>query len=173
MQQGLAGAQPPADWRLWLAETIKVEADLHSGTAGVIDEEFYHRLHQYLDQLTPPPEVCEAVRFLEGLARWDFAVAASAAERLLQPAIQGQSWIPVDQLRDGVVVAKLRLGDAAGARHAFAALAKQSERGEADAQTLLLGAYLDAADKLSAGPVPGTRVSWHCTNETQPAQQRQ
>jgi predicted membrane-bound spermidine synthase len=172
-QQGLAAAKPPADWRLWLAETIQVEADLHSGTAGVIDEEFYHRLHQYLDQLSPPPEVCEAVRFLEGLARWDFTAVASAAYRLLQPAIHGQSWIPVDQLRDGVVVAKLRLGDAAGARHAFAALAKQSERGETDAQTLLLGAYLDAADKLPAGPAPDTHVSWHCANEAQPAQHGQ
>jgi hypothetical protein len=158
----LATPHPPADWRLWLQETMQVEADLHGGTAGTVDETFYQALHHYLDQHTPPPEVCDAVLFLEGLGRWDFAAASSAADRLLQSAVDGTSWMPVDQLRDGAVAAKLLLGDTAGARQYLEALAAQAKRDQRDLRSRLLEAYVAQAHKLPPRSVPSPSLSWTC-----------
>jgi hypothetical protein len=158
----LTAQRPPADWRTWLTETLIVEAALHTGTTGVVDETFYNAIHRYFETYTPPAEVCDAMLFTEGLGRWDFATASAAADRLIQPAQQGQSWIPVDQLRDGAVVAKLLVGDVAGARNYFQALAKRTERSPHDLRSWLLAAYVLYAEQLPKGPVSRSTVTWRC-----------
>lgn len=158
----LTAQRPPADWRAWLTETLIIEAALHTGTTGVVDETFYSALHRYFETYTPPAEVCDALLFTEGLGRWDFATASAAADRLLQPAQQGQSWVPVDQLRDGAVVAKLLVGDVAGARNYFQALAKRTERSPHDLRSGLLAAYVLYAEQLPKGPVSRSTVTWQC-----------
>jgi len=159
----LSAELPPADWRLWLQETLQVEADVHSGTAGVVDEVFYTTLHRYLERRHPPAEVCDAVLFREGLARWDFAAVASAAEGLLQSVLDGQAWIDADQFRAGAVIARLFLGDVPGAREYFVTLASQVDRSERDLRTRLLKAYLQASDKLPERPAVSARVPWTCS----------
>lgn len=159
----LSADLPPADWQLWLHETLQVEADLHSGTAGVVDETFYTTLHRYLERRHPPAEVCDAVLFREGLARWDFAAVASAVEGLLPSVRDGQEWMDADQFRDGAVLAKLFLGDVAGARHYFATLASQVDRSEGDLRTRLLKAYIREPAKLPERPVLTTHVPWTCS----------
>ena len=129
---------------------------MDGGTAGVVDESFYGRLERYLDRMKAPQEVRQAVAFMHGLAAWDFAAASRAADGLRQPAAEGLSWLPVDQLRDGAVVAKLCSGDAAGARRYFKALAARSERRPGDLRTILLQAYLDAAEAAAARRTKGS-----------------
>ncbi len=128
---------------------------MHGGTAGIVDEEFYGRITRFMERHKAPAEVREAVAFLHGLAAWDFAAASHAADGLLTPASRGESWIPVDQLREGAVVAKLRMGDVTGARRYFNALASHSERKLEDLRTRLLDAFLDAAEAGVARRVKG------------------
>jgi hypothetical protein len=104
------------------------------------------------------------MRFREGLARWDFAAVASAAERLLQPISEGQAWMEADQFRDGVVIAKLFLGDVAGARQYFEALASHVGRSARDLRSRLLNAYLQAPEKLPERPRSTASVSWTCSD---------
>lgn len=159
---------PPADWQAWLRETLQVEADLHSGAAGVADEAFYTALHRYLERRHPPAAVCDAVLFREGLARWDFAAVASAAEGLLESVRDGQGWIDADHFRDGAVLAKLFLGDVTGARYYFVTLASQVERSERDLRTRLLEAYMRDPEKLPERPPLTARVPWTCSTRWAP-----
>lgn len=161
-QHSLVGEQPPADWGAWLHETLAVEAALHRGTAGVADETFYNALHQYLALHTPPALVCDTLLFVEGLARWDFAVVTEAADRLLQPTLQGQGWLPMNQLREGAVVAKLLRGDASGAQQYFLALAEKEKQHVPDLRTRLLAAYVDHPEMLPQRLSFESQVTWQC-----------
>jgi hypothetical protein len=159
----LDSALGPLDWQLWLRDTLQVETDLHSGTAGVVDEGFYTTLHDYLKRHYPPAEVCDVVLFREGLGRWDFTAVVSAAGRLQQSVLDGAGWIDPDHFRDGVVIAKLFLGDVAGAREDFVTLASQVDRSERHLRTRLLKAYLEAPEKLPERPALNARVPWTCS----------
>jgi hypothetical protein len=154
---------PPADWRRWLQDTVQVEADVHGGTAGVVDEEFYRSLHEYLDRHRPPAPVCDAVVYMEALWRWDFVSAARAADALLPSAVAGESWIKVDELRDGAATAKLLTGDVVGARQYFDALGPQTARRPDDLRSRLLEAYVRYPETLPRFASPAGAVSWDCT----------
>jgi spermidine synthase len=154
---------PPANWRLWFQDALTIEAMLHAGTAGVADEDFYFALRHYVARYGAPIGICHAVRFAEGLARWDFAAAAQAADSLLQDALAGQSWVPVEILRDGAVVAKLVTGDTAGARRYFSALATQSTLQANDLRTRLLNALVTRPMQPVRTPLPNGRVMLICT----------
>jgi hypothetical protein len=78
------------------------------------------------------------------VAAWDFATAAAAADRLAPKVAEGGTWVDPDELAEGGVVAKLRLGDAAGARRLALLLAARRRRaGELPGR--LMDAYLAAA----------------------------
>ncbi len=158
----LAVDRPPADWRLWLNDVMRIEAALHGGTAGTADEDFYQALHHYLKRHDAPPDICHAITFIEGLARWDFAAAARAADFLLQSAINGESWIQVDLLRDGAAVSKLLIGDVTGARRYFGVLATKSRPAPAHLGFRLLTAYLLHGEKLPKRPLPSTSMVSLC-----------
>ncbi len=129
-----------------------------SRTAGVVDEDFYHSLHRYLDEHPAPEGVRDAIIFVEGLARWDFTAATHAADRLLESAVDAVSRVPADELRDGAVVSKLLTGDTAGARRHFDALSRKVRRERNDLRSRLLEAYLVKAESLAQQP-PGIAMS--------------
>jgi hypothetical protein len=83
-----------------------------------------------------------AIDFLHGLATWDYAQAAHAADPLLVEAAKGEVWLDPDQLRDGAVIAKLAIGDRTGARVAFRDLISGSARSVTDLRTRLLYSYI-------------------------------
>jgi hypothetical protein len=153
LQTSFLSNGPPSSWRIWLADVIRAEGDAHRGTAGDIDREFYAPLREYLARTDPPAEVRGAVDFVEALAGWDFTTAAGAADLLLRPAIVGESWIPVDLLRDGAVVAKILTGDVAGARYFFEALRGRSERSPDDLRSRLLQAFLSRGEASGPGSI--------------------
>lgn len=136
----VSSPSPPADWWLWLQDFRIVEADRNGGTAGAADEAFYRAVARYLERHTAPPGVRHAVAFYRGLAEWDFAEASRAADALIEAAARGEVWLEPEELLAGAVVARLRLGDVAGARRIHAMLAGPETR-----QNLRLGvvaAYL-------------------------------
>jgi hypothetical protein len=89
---------------------------------------------------------------VHGLAAWDFAEASRAADVLVPLAAAGDSWISPDVLREGTVVARLRLGDVRGARSALDALRSQSSRGQGDLRGELLSAWVARAERDRPSP---------------------
>ncbi|HJU66091.1 MAG TPA: hypothetical protein VJ596_10460, partial [Gemmatimonadaceae bacterium] len=144
-QNSLDAERAPTDWSSWVSDAVAVEQDVHGGTAGVVDEEFYGQVRRFLDRHSAPPEARAVFDFLYGMSIWDFESASTAADVLLKPAVARKDWLDVDVLRDGAVVAKLRTGDAAGARHFMGVLAARSDRGAEDMRSRLLDSYLRAA----------------------------
>ena len=132
----------PGDWQVWVQSVAWVEAGVHGGMAGVVDTSFYRSLYAYLDRTHAPPTARAAIDFLHGLATWDYAQAARAADPLVAEAGRGQLWLDGDELRDGAVIAKLGVGDRAGARAAFRGLISRSARKITDLRTRLLFSYI-------------------------------
>lgn len=142
LDAAFAAGSGPDDWHAWFSDWLTAERDLHGGTAGVADEAFFARTDAFLARHAAPREVQEAVAFVHGLAGWDFAAVARAGEAL---AGQSREWVPPDALRDGLTVARLRLGDVQGAKLAWQSLADRSQRPDADLRTLLVRAHLEDA----------------------------
>ena len=108
-----------------------MERVLHGGTAGVADEAFYARVRAYLLRAGAPTLARAAVDFAHGLAAWSFAEASRAGGTLIDAFRRDSvTWVPVSQLRNGTAVARLRLGDSAGATAAFRALAGLGDEGD-------------------------------------------
>lgn len=141
-QSVLAGDQPPADWRLWLVDALVVERDLHGGTAGVADETFYDGIRRYARRHGAPAAVHAAIAFQHGLAAWDFAEAADAAQALIDEAQRGTFWLEPELLRDGATFARLATGDVEGARQAWESLGRFDRRTRDDLRVRLLEALL-------------------------------
>ena len=151
-QNALRADRAPGDWRSWVGTTLAVEDVLGRGTAGVADGEFFASVGQFLDRHDAPQIVRDAIAFRRGLAAWDFAEVSRAADALLPGALGGAGWIPVDELVDGGVVAKLLLDDVDGAERFFEALAPYRRRSLVDLRSPLLRAYLDAFKSASPRP---------------------
>ena len=139
----LAGSAAPPDWELWFRSVLVVERELHGPAAGVADERFYDALHRYLARARAPEVVLASAQFMHALATWDFQRASQAADRLMADQTLGTGWLPPDMLRDGAVVAKLRIGDVPGARRIFDRL---TYAGSDELWPRLLEAYLVAAE---------------------------
>jgi hypothetical protein len=138
----LAGGLAPTNWRLWLEAMSQTEADLAGGTAGVADESFFAGAMRYAKRFRAPAGVQDALAFRRALAAWDFPEAARAGERLGQAALQGTSWIPPDELRDGLVLARVRAGDPSGAERTLRDLLPLSRRPPGSLRSLLLTALV-------------------------------
>ena len=146
LERQLAGSTPPADWRLFVDDVRESERLLHGGTAGVADDAFYGRLRQYVARVNAPAAVRAAIDFLHGLAAWDYAEASRAGEGLLAAREHDKvDWLPVSFTRNGLVVARIQLGDFVGARAAFTAYARNAREDEFTAR--VLAAYLLEQEK--------------------------
>ncbi|HKO16448.1 MAG TPA: fused MFS/spermidine synthase, partial [Gemmatimonadaceae bacterium] len=146
VERELATSRAPVDWHLWLDGVRDAERVLHGGTAGVADEGFYDRVRAYLRRTAAPAPVVASVDFLHGLAAWNFAEASRAGQVLVDARLRDSTnWLPVALTRDGLVVARLRLGDYPGARAAFRAFARDAD--ESPFRARLLAAYLLEAER--------------------------
>ena len=135
---------PPADWELWFRTVVAVEAELHGPAQGVADERFYGTLHRYLERAGAPDVTRATADFMHALARWDFPAASRAVDRIMSDPSLGTGWVPPEMLRDGGVVAKLMIGDVAGARRIYDRL---TVAGDTELRARLLGAYITAATR--------------------------
>jgi hypothetical protein len=136
-EHSLTHAEPPTDWHQWVGAFSRSEALLHGGSSGVADEDFYGRVYRYLDAAHAPSDARAAVDFTHGLAAWNFTQASQAADTLITEFLRDSlPWIDFNELRDGAVVARMKLGDLEGARRAFKALAPETEQSDFTAQLL-------------------------------------
>jgi hypothetical protein len=126
-----------------------MEADLHGGSAGVIDTAFYRDIDAYLRRVSAPAEAKAAVNYLRALSLWDYPSAIVAGTPLTAAASRGDFWLAPDLLRDGMVTAELVQGNAAAARDVFVALAPYSQRERTDLRTMVLEALI--RDALTRG----------------------
>ena len=138
----LASNAAPVDWRVWAGAVRETEEMRSGGTAGVADSAFYAALSRYMNAQAAPPEARAVVAFMHGLASWDFAEASRAADVLIPAAQKGDLWMTADELREGTVVARIKLGDAKGARAALDGLAVSSHRDANDVRPQLLAAWV-------------------------------
>jgi hypothetical protein len=132
-------------WRHWAAEFSRVEADLHYGTAGWADSTFYAREYAFLDREHAPDVPRAVADFSHGLATWDWAEAAAAADVLLGAPRGGDSWVEPGRLMDGAVFAHIRTGRPDAARDALMNLRDRTGRARRNIRTGLLEALVEEA----------------------------
>jgi hypothetical protein len=147
-QNMAASAEPPVNWEVWLQQASRADYLRNAGTAGFMDQQFYAHLERVMERHRAPSAVRDVVRFRRGIASWNFAEAAAAGERLLPLAASGGAWIPADELRDGLVLARLHLRDPRGARQALDSLFRFSRRPATDLRSQLLTAYVQTAERM-------------------------
>ncbi|MDB4889884.1 MAG: Spermine synthase [Gemmatimonadetes bacterium] len=152
----LASNVAPLDWHEWAAAVRDAEETYRGGTSGVVDSAFFAAAQRFMDAQKAPPEARATIAFLHGLASWDFAEVSKAADVLIPAAEKDDLWMPVDLLREGTAVARIKLGDPVGARFALDHLASRKQRDANDVRPQLLAAWIDAASaprRPSAMPV--------------------
>jgi len=149
---GLAAGEPPPDWKRWTNSALDVERYVHAGTAGVADEPFYASLATYMTRAHAPAEARRSIGMRHALAVWDFKAASALADSLAPAALAGDSWMQVDEIREGGVVAKLKLGDAIGARKMWVKMSTVATRSADALRSLLLDSYIIDAYKKTARP---------------------
>jgi predicted membrane-bound spermidine synthase len=152
----LASGRPPADWHRFVAHAYDVEGELHGGTAGVVDSAFYGRLFAYLDAARAPAEVRASIAFFHGLAAYDFAQAADAAEVLVTALGRNDQWVRPNVLHDGAVVSAIRLGDAPRAARLLGATSKGVERSRTDLRSELYTSWIARIAGGTRPPAAGT-----------------
>jgi len=141
LEREIAGSTPPADWRLWVESFRQAERIVHGGTAGAVDDWFYARVGAYTARTRAPQPVRAAIDFLHGLASWDFAEASRAGQVLIDARERDRvDWLPISLVRNGIVVARIQLGDFDGVRAAFKAYSRNANEDPFTAR--VLAAYL-------------------------------
>ena len=149
---GLAAGSPPPDWKRWTSSALEVERYIHAGTAGVAWEPYYKSLATYMARAHAPAQARQAIDFRHALAVWDFKSASALADSLAPAALAGESWAQVDEIREGGVVAKLKLGNALGARMLWVALSPAATRNSDALRSLLLDSYIIDEYRKTARP---------------------
>jgi spermidine synthase len=140
-----SSARPPADWHSWMDAVVDVDADLHSGTAGVVDTAFFDKVRQFASRAGAPAEARAGVDFLHGIGAWNWPEAAVSARALIASR-DTVRWIPDSLLRNGAAVAFIMLHDTAGAKEVLQTFAKRTE--EDQFREHLIGSYLIYQDSV-------------------------
>ena len=121
-----ATGRPPSDWHSWMTSVLEVDADIHGGTAGVVDSAFFERLRQYTTRTSAPMEARAALDFLSGIGAWNWPQAVVAAKALMSSA-DSLGWIPDPLLRNGATVGYIMLRDTTGAKEVLRRFARRTQ----------------------------------------------
>ena len=159
MIEGLmASGRSPSDWGLWARAVLNVERVLHGGTAGVVDEEFYRPIYAYMNKVSAPPDVVDAIDFMHALAAWDYPTLAAKGDRVIEHTLRvKRALMAAEILRDATVIAKLATNDVKGARRVFEVMASSVKRDPEDVRSTLLEAYLIAAENAAKARGPASK----------------
>ncbi|MDQ2668240.1 MAG: fused MFS/spermidine synthase, partial [Gemmatimonadota bacterium] len=150
----VANSVAPVDWHVWAAAIRESEELRSGGASGVADTAYFAALDRYMVAQNAPPAARATVAFLHGMASWDFVQAGRASEVLVPLAVNRDHWMPIDELREGAVMARLALGDVAGARRVMKALAPQATRETNDVRPQLLDAWIADREAAQKGAMP-------------------
>lgn len=146
----LASGAPPPDWKRWTASALDVERYVHAGTAGVTDESYYALLALYMARTHAPERARQSIAMRHALAAWDFTAASALADSLAPAALTYDAWMSADEIREGGMIAKLKLGDPLAARRFWVSMSPVATRPAESIRSLLLDAYLIDAYKKAA-----------------------
>jgi hypothetical protein len=146
----LASAAAPPDWKRWTSSALDVERYIHAGTAGVTDESYYALLGLYMARTHAPDRARQSIAMRHALASWDFKAASALADSLAPSAIALDAWMSTDEIREGGMIAKLKLGDPLAARKFWVAMSPVATRPPDALRSLLLDSYLIDAYKKAA-----------------------
>jgi hypothetical protein len=149
-QTAVKTSQAPRSWDLWLEQANIVNKLRNGGVAGAADEELYSSMYRFMDRHSAPEPARDVVAFRHAMATWNFPKAVAAADRLMPYAMKQHRWIGSDELRDGMVMANLHLGNTTAARQTLDSLARFSTRTPGDLRTLLLQSYVERAEGQTA-----------------------
>ncbi len=116
---------PPSDWHEFMSAVVRVDADIHSGTAGVVDTAFFRRMRQYAAGSGAPAEARAGLDFLHGIGAWNWPETAVASKALIA-STDSVPWIPDVLLRNGAAVAYIMMRDTTGAKEVLATFAKRT-----------------------------------------------
>jgi predicted membrane-bound spermidine synthase len=152
-ESGMAGSRAPGNWELWLDQAHAMERLKNGGTSGMADQEFYAGLRRFMNRHRAPQAARDVVAFRQAIASWKFVEASEVGERLVSLTAAGQRWISADELRDGLVIARLHIKNVGAARQAFDALTPLSLRPASDLRSQLLSSYLRMAEWMRASLV--------------------
>lgn len=125
LERSIGVGRPPADWHAWMNSVLAVDADIHSGTGGVVDTSFFQGLRQYTTRTAAPVEARAAVDFLHGIGAWNWPEAAVASKALLS-STDSIGWLPDPILRNGAAVSFIMLRDTAGAADVLRRFARRT-----------------------------------------------
>jgi len=120
-----SGGRAPADWHAWMTSVLDVDADIHGGTAGVVDSAFFGRLRDFTTRTRAPVEARAALDFLDGIGSWNWPLAAVASKSLMSSP-DSLGWIPDPLLRNGAAVSYIMLRDTAGAADVLRRFARRT-----------------------------------------------
>jgi hypothetical protein len=142
-----ASGRAPEHWDRWVSDVLSVDDAIHGGTAGVADDAWYAELTDYVRRVGAPERVTTTLTFLRAVRAWDWPTVATSGEQLMMlGATPPVAPVPAELLRDALVVARLRLGDAHGARRIFDAITPSIGRPTSDARHRLLDAWIRDAE---------------------------
>ena len=138
-----ATGRAPLDWHAWVDAVVASDADLHSGTAGVVDEAFFADVRGFATRANAPSGAHAALDFLHGIGVWNWREAANAAQALMSSP-DPAPWLPDPLLRNGAAVSYIMLHDTAGARNVLRQFAKRTDADEF--RERLIASYLIYSD---------------------------
>ena len=147
LQLEWAAGRAPVDWQLWFAEAMAVERDRHQGSMGVVDSSWYASMERFMTTAKAPAGALAALRFQRAASTYNWSAAAREIDLLIAERDAGTAWVQPGFFFDAAVIARLRSGDIAGARAAYARLSNSSGRGPDDLRSLLLDAHVTAAEQ--------------------------
>jgi predicted membrane-bound spermidine synthase len=144
----IASGLPPRNWQGWVGALFQVDRDVHSGSAGDVDETLYRPVIAYVERTKAPEAVRNSVEFLHAADAWDFPTVARTGQALIATGVKGKGWISPEYLRDATVIAQLKNSDATGAMKTFREVLPFVKRDAVSMfRTRLLSAMIDDARK--------------------------
>ena len=147
----LASEHTPADWGLFFKRAMDVEASLHSGTMGWVHDEFYASVRDFMTTKRAPEDGLAAMRFMHGIASYDWKEAAAQVDLLLDARGKDRVWLNDDLFRDAACVALLHTGEVAKARKVFKQTAEYTSRKPGDLRVLMVDAHIAAREPPAKG----------------------
>jgi spermidine synthase len=115
LEAAVAANRAPASWHAWIDQVVAADADLHGGTAGVVDTVFFRAMQAYAMKHRAPVPARMSLNFLESIGRWNWPDAAQSA-RALMVVKEPVPWLPAALFRNGAAAAFIMTRDTASAK---------------------------------------------------------
>ena len=139
LRDRMASGRAPVDWPDFMVLEMAADKDIHGGTMGWADEDFYQPVLRFMRLTQAPEDAQAAVRFMRAVSGYNWIAAAAEVDAVLVAIENGTNLIDPDTFRDGAVVSLLKTGQNGKARVVFNRLGEYIERKTNDIRVRMLG----------------------------------